>query len=66
MILQDLVQDNTQVLKVFLGKALKNSFQELIKNEAKSSQDLIGMYVQDLGKIYAIVKYDLTRSCARC
>ena len=66
MILQDLVQDNTQVLKVFLGKALKNSFQELIKNEAKSSQDLIGMYVQDLGKIYTIVKYDLTRSCARC
>lgn len=66
MILQDLVQDNTQVLKVFLGKALKNSFQELIKNEAKSSQDLIGMYVQDLGKIYTIVKYDLTRSCTRC
>ena len=60
MILQDLVQDITQFLKVFLGKTLESSCQERIKNVAKSSQDLIEIYIQDLGKI--LIRYYRTLS----
>ena len=67
MILQDLAQNLTQDLKVFFATILKNSYQELIKNLARSSQDLVGIYIHNLGKILFIFlfKYDLTRSCTR-
>ena len=72
MILQDLVEDLTQALTVFFAKILETSCQELIKNFAKSSEDLVGTYIQDLGKILIrscknlskfLLKFDLARSC---
>ena len=51
MILQDFLEDLTQDCKVFLGKILDISCQELTKNLAKSSHNFVGMFVQDLGKI---------------
>ena len=52
MVLLYLVQDHTQDLKVFFVKILEISCQELIKDLVRSSQDLVGMYIQDLGKIF--------------
>ena len=74
MILQDLVENLTQDLKAFIGKILESSCQELIKNLAKSAQDLVGIYIQDLDRILIksyrilsifLLKLGLTRSCTR-
>ena len=74
MILQDVIQDLWQNLKIFLTKILETSCQELIQDLAKSSQDLVGIYIQDLGSILkrsyrilpiSLLKYDLTRSCRK-
>ena len=51
MILQDLVQDLTQKLKVCLATIFETSCQELIKNLARYSQYHIGIYIQYLRKI---------------
>ena len=51
MILQDLVQDLTKKLKVFLATIFETSCQELIKNLSRYSQYRIGIYIQYLGKI---------------
>ena len=50
-ILQDLLQDFTPDLTVFLGKILKLSCQEFINNLGKCSEDPVGIYIQDLGKV---------------
>ena len=69
-----LVQDLTQDLKVFLDKIHETFCQQIIKNLARYFQDLVGIYVQDLGKIVMrsyrilyifLLKYDLTISCTR-
>ena len=52
MVLLYLVQDHTQDLKVFFVKILEISCQDLFKDLVRSSQDLVGMYIQDLGKIF--------------
>ena len=74
MILQDVIQDLWQNLKIFLTKIPETSCQELIQDLAKSSQDLVGIYIQDLGNILkrsyrilpiSLLKYDLTRSCRK-
>ena len=74
MTLKDHVQDLTPDLKVFLGRILESSCQEHFKNLAKSSQDLVGIYIQDLGKIFIkscrilsilFSKYNLTKFCTR-
>ena len=71
MILQDLVENLTQDLKAFIGKILESS---CIKNLAKSAQDLVGIYIQDLDRILIksyrilsifLLKLGLTRSCTR-
>ena len=64
-----------QDLKLYLAKILEIACKEVtgIKNLARSSQDFVGIYVQDLGKIlrsYRILpkfflKYDITRSCTK-
>ena len=54
--------DLTQDFDVFLANILETPCQELTKNLAKSSQDLVGIYTQ-LSII--LLKKDLTRSCRR-
>ena len=50
MILQDLLQDLTEDRKVFHTKILETSCQELIKNLARFSQDLVRRSFRGLGK----------------